>query len=721
MKRVFPILFAVLLTATLWGQSPQRMSYQAVIRNAENQLIKNQEIGMQISILQGSASGASVYIETQTPTTNANGLVSIEIGAGTVVNGNFSVINWANGPYFIETKTATTPPLTNYTIIATSQLLSVPYALYAEKAGSGATGPTGATGEVGPTGPTGPTGEVGPTGATGPANELQTITISNDTLFLKNGGFVKLPSPTILIPEAPTVMTLAASDITPYSATINGIINANYFNTNVRFEFGEDTSYNNQLIPNQSPVKGNNNTFVTYNVSSLRPATTYYYRLFAVNAVDGTYSNDTSFTTHVSVPQLTTTDISDIKDSTAVSGGNITYDAGSAVTSRGVCWSINSNPTISDSKTIDSSGSGSFISNISGLIPNTNYYLRAYATNAIGTAYGSEISFKTIDLATLTTANMSSIGASIAISGGNITSDGGSAVTFRGVCWSTSHNPTISDSKTTDSSGIGSFISNLSGLLPLTTYYVRAYATNAIGTAYGSEISFTTTDYDVDLVFLEGDTFIMGCTADKEPNCYDWEKPSHQVTLSNFYIGKYEVTQKHWIDVMGSNPSYFVGCYDCPVENVSWHEIQVFIAKLNELTGKIYRLPTEAEWEYAAKGGNQSNGYEYSGSDNINDVAWWGDGDNSSQKTNVVGQKLANELGIYDMTGNVWEWVNDWSENYTINDKINPTGPISGFLRVFRGGSWLNEPQSCRPSNRNFFTPDGKGSYLGFRLAISPN
>jgi len=158
------------------------------------------------------------------------------------------------------------------------------------------------------------------------------------------------------------------------------------------------------------------------------------------------------------------------------------------------------------------------------------------------------------------------------------------------------------------------------------------------------------------------------------------------VTVGDFYICKYEVTQELWEEVMGNNPSEFTEGENLPVENVSWDDAQEFIRKLNSITGKKYRLPTEAEWEFAARGGNNSKGYKYSGSDDINQVAWYDD--NSGNRTYPVGQKAPNELGIYDMSGNVWEWCSDWYGDYPSGAVTNPTGPVNGSNRVFRGGSW---------------------------------
>ena len=220
----------------------------------------------------------------------------------------------------------------------------------------------------------------------------------------------------------------------------------------------------------------------------------------------------------------------------------------------------------------------------------------------------------------------------------------------------------------------------------------------------------------IEMVKVEGGTFMMGATSEmKNPNSN--EKPVHQVTLTNdYYMGKYEVTQALWQAVMGSNPSEYKGD-NLPVETVSWNDCQKFISKLNSLTGRMFRLPTEAEWEYAARGGKESRGYQYSGSSNISDVAWYDE--NSGSKTHPVGTKQANELGIYDMTGNVLEWCQDWYGSYYSSSQTNPTGSDSGSARVSRGGGWNCNASYCRLSVRFYYTPDFRLDILGLRLALS--
>lgn len=378
---------AVLLICGVYqvvAQAPQKMSYQSVIRNTSNALIVSAPIGMRISILQGSSSGPSVYTETQTPTTNVNGLVSIEIGTGVVVSGTFSSINWGNGPYFIKSEV---DPLggTAYTITGTTQLSSVPYALFSATSGSGET----------------------------PGTAVGDMKYWNGTAW-------------VMIPVG-----------TP----------------------GQFLQLNSSSIPSWS-----GGTYVSLTTDTF-PVQTYF--------------------------------------SSAVSaGGNvtnlgITAGGGSPITGFGMCWSTSPNPTIADSNSLNpaNTGLGAFVSYISGLLPNTTYYIRAFAINSAGTAYGNQVTFTTFNptIPTVSTTTVSGITGGIANSGGNVTNDGGAFVSNKGVCWSTSPNPTLANSFVVSGNNLGSYTSIMNGLVPNTTYYVKAYATNIAGTAYGNEVSFTTT------------------------------------------------------------------------------------------------------------------------------------------------------------------------------------------------------------------------------------
>lgn len=226
--------------------------------------------------------------------------------------------------------------------------------------------------------------------------------------------------------------------------------------------------------------------------------------------------------------------------------------------------------------------------------------------------------------------------------------------------------------------------------------------------------TFTVNGVKFTMVPVEGGTFTMGATSEQGSDAEEDEKPAHKVTLSDYYIGQTEVTQALWEAVMGSNPSFFEGD-NLPVEQVSWNDCQVFIQKLNQLTGKQFRLPTEAEWEYAARGGRKSQGYKYAGGNNIGSVAWYTG--NSGIETHPIGTKQANELGIYDMSGNVYEWCSDWYGDYTSSSQSDPQGPSSGSGRVGRGGDYGSSAGYCRVSNRYGILPGCRGDNLGLRLS----
>ena len=222
-------------------------------------------------------------------------------------------------------------------------------------------------------------------------------------------------------------------------------------------------------------------------------------------------------------------------------------------------------------------------------------------------------------------------------------------------------------------------------------------------------------DLVIELVFVEGGTFIMGDNESK----FSEEKPAHKVTLPSFFIGKYTVTQDIWQNIMGENPSFFKG-EKRPVENVSWLDCQKFIQKINQMTASNFRLPAEAEWEYAAKGGKFSQGFIFSGSDKLSQVAWYES--NSDMETRAVGLLLPNELGLYDMSGNVWEWCeDDWHENYmgaTLDGSAWVDTPARGARRVLRGGSSFFGAVRCRPAIRDLYSPDDRDGDIGFRLVL---
>ena len=382
-SKLFLQLIALFSMSVAFGQAPQKMSYQAVIRNSSSALVVSAPVGMRISLLQGSASGSSVYTETQTASTNANGLVSFEIGTGTVVSGNFATINWGNGPYFIKTETDPTGG-TTYTITGTSQLSSVPYALFSAGSANGET----------------------------PGTAVGDMKYWNGTAW-------------VLIPVG-----------TP----------------------GQFLQLNASNVPTW-----NGGTFATVTTAPI--------------------TNQTYFSSYQG-------------GSLNIINLGITSSGGSPVTAVGLCWSTTPNPTIGDANSLTPGNYsvGPVTSYVAGLLPNTLYYVRAFAINSAGTAYGNQVTFNTFNpvVPTVTTTAATGITGGVANSGGNVTNDGGAFVNEKGVCWSTSPTPTIADSKSVGGNNTGTYTNIANGLVPSTTYYLRAYATNVVGTGYGNQISFTT-------------------------------------------------------------------------------------------------------------------------------------------------------------------------------------------------------------------------------------
>ena len=373
MKKLITLMILILCVATLFAQAPEKFSYQAVVRNTTNQLVTNAPVGVRVSILQGSADGTALYVEIHSAVTNANGLLTVEIGGGTVQQGVFADIDWANGPFFLKTETDPAGG-SNYTVTSTQQLLSVPYALYAKEAG----------------------------------NVPQTVgELTNDANYI------------------------TAADIAGLLNTVNEL--------NRKVDSLED------VVANMSEP-----------------------------------------------PVLETVSVSDVGIFKATFHGNITSEGFYSVTKRGFCYGTSENPTVDGNFTSDGTGEGAFSHAVITLQANTTYYVRAYVTNSIGTTYGNQLSFTTKNIPTVTTAEISDITYTSATCGGEIVADEGITVSARGVCWEISPNPTISNAHTNDGNGMGVFTSSLTGLNHNTTYYIRAYITTNEGTFYGNELSFTT-------------------------------------------------------------------------------------------------------------------------------------------------------------------------------------------------------------------------------------
>ncbi|MCR5454339.1 MAG: formylglycine-generating enzyme family protein [Bacteroidales bacterium] len=258
-------------------------------------------------------------------------------------------------------------------------------------------------------------------------------------------------------------------------------------------------------------------------------------------------------------------------------------------------------------------------------------------------------------------------------------------------------------------------------------HFTKTAESNFTPSTPPSRRTFTVNGVSFDMIYVEGGTFQMGATSEQGDDAESDEKPVHSVTLDGYYAGETEVTQALWEAVMGSNPSSFNKGGDYPVECVSWDDIvNDFLPKLNRLTGETFRLPTEAEWEYAARGGSKSRGYKYSGGNNLSEVAWYGYYDDRDANRTIttetsmpVKRKRPNELGIYDMSGNVWEWCQDWYGDYSSSPSRNPNGPSAGSNRVSRGGSWYDGAWDCRVSDRDFSYPGHRFNGVGFRLFLS--
>lgn len=455
-------------------------------------------------------------------------------------------------------------------------------------------------------------------------HQIYSLTITLIFLISFFAGCKKEKTATI-----PVVISLELSNITDTSAISGGNITNNGSSEITARGICWGLSANPSITDSRTSDGTGMGEF-TSNITGLKAGTVYHLRAYATNSVGTAYGADISFSSKMTIPKVTSIIGSAINATTAASGGNITNDGGATVTSRGVCWNKSLNPTITDNKTIDGTGNGSFTSNITGLFPGTTYYLRAYATNSVGTAYGNSISFTTNDtVPTLNTTDVSSITITTAISGGDIANDGGAEVTSRGVCWSTSPKPTIANSKTTDGSGETGFTSNLTGLIANTTYYVRAYATNNVGTGYGNTIIIKT--YAV---------------ADVDGNLYRSITIGTQVWMvENLKTTKYNdgtdipniIDNTAWTSL--TTPAYCWYNNDISYKNTFGALYNWYAVNTSKLAPNGWHVPSDAEWtildNYLI-----ANGYNYDGTTTGNKYAKAiasASGWNSSTAMGVVG------------------------------------------------------------------------------------
>ena len=469
---------------SIYAQVPQKMSYQAVIRNGNSELILSSPIGVKISILQGSDLGPSVYSETHNTTTNTNGLVSLQIGTGTVVSGTFSSINWSTGNYFIKTETDLTGG-SNYTIVASSELLSVPYAFYSAN-GSTGSAPQGTNiGDMqywdGTNWVIIPIGQPGQTLKVTPNNIPQ--------------WYQSTPS---------TVTTDSVIDVLALQATFTGTVT----NAGTELVLSRGFCYSNNPNPtvsNSIITSGGGLGSFTESPINLLPSTTYHVRAFSTTIAGTSYGDEFTFTTLSGIASVSTTAATNIADCQATSGGTITTDGGAGILSLGVCYGTSSNPTIANAI---ASGDGNvpFTTTLINLHSNSTYYYRAFVTNGVGTFYGNQFSFTTQNISTtVATQAATSIKTCSVILNGTVTSSSPSAIQNQGICYSTATNPTILDTNTT-------LNTEISNLIPNTIYYARTFATTCSDTTYGNEINFTTANNTL-VVTTTAATSITNCSA----------------------------------------------------------------------------------------------------------------------------------------------------------------------------------------------------------------
>ncbi|MFM7089865.1 MAG: hypothetical protein ACKOZZ_03560, partial [Bacteroidota bacterium] len=437
MKGSILFLFFSMISIIGFSQAPELISYQTIIRNSNNELVANVPVGVRISILSGSAADILWYQEEHKISTNLNGLAYLNIGSGTLLFGTMSGIDWSKGPFYIKSETDPTGGK-NYTLVVVSRLLSVPYSIYAKTAEK----------------------------LTGPLTEL-------DPLF--NASISK---------------GITAVDTAYWNDKLDNFTETDpLYNASVAKGITSvDTAGWNQKVG--LPQTGNTAGDMLYWNG------TAWVKIQQGLPGQGLFLSQTGIPVWAgpAFATLTTNVATSVTNIAAISGGNISSDGGTPVTARGICWSTSPNPTVANDSTNNGTGSGVFTANISGLLGNTTYYVRAYAINSSGIAYGNQITFITLapTAPNVTTTNISSVTSVGGATGGTILNNGGAPVTASGVVWDTLTNPDLTKNKSINGSVSGIFLDTIKGLTGSKTYYVRAYATNNAGTAYGASLSFTT-------------------------------------------------------------------------------------------------------------------------------------------------------------------------------------------------------------------------------------
>ena len=516
-KSLSLIVFFISLIVSIMAQPPQRMTYQAIIRNSNNELVANQQIGIRVSILQDNINGGAVFMEKHTVTTNAYGLATIQIGTGTPLLVNtLAGIEWGKHNFFVKTEVDITGG-TNYTIVGTQQLLTVPYsfysesahkvdtALYAAAAGSATTSITASFANTAHTAIYADTADYSAQ-SNYSANAYNSI-YADTAKFLLNAQNSDTAKFAYNSDTANYAAAASYADTADYTLNSNHAIyadTADYVLNSNHAIYADTADFNNLLNKPAGTNKGDILYWDTLDMAwHIVPAGNPG-EVLTMDTNSVPYWN-ASATPVVTLPTVTTDSVSNINASSATVFATVTNDGGTPLVFSGVCWDTTINPTLSNSHTLNGLGMGSYTCLISGLSYGIKYYVRAFAMNNAGTVYGDTIGIRTIAYApTVNTALASSVNSKSAVVGGNVISDGGSTVTEYGICWNTNGNPTLSDSTIVLGSGIGAFNYNMTGLNALTKYYFCAYAINAVDTSYGSVEEFTTlwacggtiTDYD---------------------------------------------------------------------------------------------------------------------------------------------------------------------------------------------------------------------------------